>query len=411
MGRAIKAVLLAALIGFGTWWIAALPGRVAADFAGYSFDTSTPVALLALAVLFVVLYILLRLVAAILRLPFLGSRWRMERRRHAGDIAVTRALVAIAAGDANPARREAHKARKLLGDTPQTLLLAAEAARLANRDDEAETAFRALVAMPDAALLGYRGLYRLAVAREAWGEAATLASEAERAHPGANWLRPERSRLAIRAGNWAAALDLSEPGPAKAALTTAAALAEPDPRQAAVRARQAWRLDPALMPAVLVYAGSQRAHGHESVAQSAVRHAWSVAPHPDLATFALAPVTDVLARAKAAQKLAGANPEHAESRLLLARTSLDAGLVGEARHQAEAALASGIDQRRFHLLLADIADAEQRDPEAARVALRHAADGGPDPAWQCDSCHAAYPVWHAACPACATPGSLRWTAG
>ena len=228
---------------------------------------------------------------------------------------------------------------------------------------------------------------------------------------GANWLRPERSRLAIRAGNWAAALELAEPGSAKAALTTAAALAEPDPRQAAVRARQAWRLDPALTPAVLAYAESQRAQGHESVAQSAVRHAWSVAPHPDLATFALGPVTDVLARAKAAQKLAGANPEHAESRLLLARTSLDAGLVGEARHQAEAALASGIDQRRFHLLLADIADAEHLDPEAARTALRHAADGGPDPAWHCDNCHAAYPAWHAACPACATPGSLRWTVG
>jgi len=411
MGRVLKAIALAILVGWGAWRIAALPGRIAGEFAGYSFETSTPVAVLSLFALFVVLYTLFRLLAAILRLPTLGSRWQMARRRQGGDVAVTRALVAIAAGDANPARREAHKARKLLGDTPQTLLLAAEAARLANRDDEAETAFRALAAMPDAALLGYRGLYRLAMAREAWGEAATLASEAERAHPGANWLRPERSRLAIRAGNWAAALELAEPGSAKAALTTAAALAEPDPRQAAVRARQAWRLDPALTPAVLAYAESQRAQGHESVAQSAVRHAWSVAPHPDLATFALGPVTDVLARAKAAQKLAGANPEHAESRLLLARTSLDAGLVGEARHQAEAALASGIDQRRFHLLLADIADAEHLDPEAARTALRHAADGGPDPAWHCDNCHAAYPAWHAACPACATPGSLRWTVG
>ena len=45
---------------------------------------------------------------------------------------------------------------------------------------------------------------------------------------------------------------------------------------------------------------------------------------------------------QAAQRLTEANPEHAESRLLLARTALEAGLTGEARRHAEAARTTGL---------------------------------------------------------------------
>jgi HemY protein len=290
------------------------------------------------------------------------------------------------------------------------LLLAAEAARLAGRDDEAEVVFRALTERPDAALLGYRGLFRLAVGREDWAEAASLATQAERAHPGADWLRPERSRLAVRAGNWLGALELTPRGPASAALAVAAARAETDPRKAAALRKKAWKLDPALTPAALDYAKGLRDAGKERTAQSVIRHAWTVAPHPDLADFALAPVTAPLDRAQAAQRLAGANPEHVESRLLLARTALEAGLVGEARHQADAALGAGLHQRRLFLLQAEIAEAEAHDPAAGRAALRLAAEADPNTAWRCESCHSAFPGWYAACPSCSTAGSLRWKA-
>jgi len=407
--RGILKILLLAILATGVaWWVAELPGRVSGDIAGYTIETTTPMALLAFILVLLVCLFIMGVLGALLRLPGMGSRWRAERRRTGGDLAVTRTLVAIAAGAGNDARREAHKARRLLGDTPQTLLLAAEAARLAQHDDEAEIAFRALTEREGAALLGYRGLFRLAVGREDWAEAATLATLAERAHPGADWLRPERSRLAIRSGDWVGALELAPRGPTRAALAVAAARAEPDPRKAAVLAKQAWRLDPTLTPAALGYAEHLRQAGKERTAQSVVRHAWTVAPHPDLGTFALQPLTDPLERARAAQRLTGANPEHPESRLLLARTDLEAGLVGEAKHQAEAAQAAGLHQRRLFLLLAEIAEAEGHDPGAGRTALRLAADADPDSAWRCESCHGAFPSWHPACPSCSAPGSLRW---
>jgi HemY protein len=410
MGGVIKILVLAVLATAAAWGLTAMPGRVSMEVAGTTIEASAAVALVAFVLVLLAGAFLIRIIGGLLRLPGLGTRWRAERRRRGGDVALTRTLVAIAAGVGNDARREAHKARRLLGDTPQTLLLAAEAARLAERDDEAEAAYRALTLRPDAALLGYRGLFRLAVMREDWAEASSLALQAERAHPNAQWLRPERSRLAVRTGNWAGALALAPSGPESAALAVAAARAEGEPGRSAAMVKQAWKRDPTLAPAVQDYAAQLRAAGKEKTAQSVLRHAWTLAPQPDLAVSALAPVTEPLARVQAAQRLTSANPEHPESRLLLARASLEAGLVGEARHQAEAALASGLHQRRLYLLLAEIAEAEGGATAAVQGFLRQAADADADSAWRCESCHAGFPTWHAACPSCSAPGTLRWKA-
>ena len=238
----------------------------------------------------------------------------------------------------------------------------------------------------DAAFLGLRGLLRQAIEREDWAEATALARQAEAVEPGAAWLRRERFRLAVRAGEWSDALALADADAPKAALAAAAAEAESDAGRALRLAKQAWQDDPSLSPAALAYATRLRAAGRESRALAVIRHSWAIAPHPDLADFALAPVSDTLQRTQAAQRLTEANPDHAESRLLLARTALEAGLTGEARRHAEAAAATGLNQRRLWLLLAEIAEAEGGDSETGRLAqrdaLRRAAAADPDPTWQ-----------------------------
>src|SRR6185437_5703408 len=265
----------------------------------------------------------------------------------------------------------------LLGETPQTLLLTAEAARLADRPDEAESAFRALTARPDAAFLGYRGLLRQAVDRSDWTAAATLAGHAEEAHPGAAWLRKERAQLAIRSGNWRDALALSGTDGPRAALATAAAEAESDPIRATALAKQAWKQDPGFAPAALAYARRLRAAGRERRAQAVITQAWAKAPHPDLAELAMAGITDPQARFAAAQRLVRGTEPNPESRLLLARTAFEAGLYPEARRQADLAREDGLNQRRLWLLLARIEEEEHGDTEegraAQREALRHAA--------------------------------------
>ncbi len=321
-------------------------------------------------------------------------------------------MLALAAGETGDARREADRARRLLGDTPATLLLAAEAGRIAGRTDESEAALRTLADREDAAFLGLRGLLRQAIEREDWPEAAALARQAEAVQPGAAWLRRERARLAVRAGAWSDALALADADAPKAALATAAAEAEPDAGRALRLAKQAWQDDPSLAPAVLAYAKRLRAAGREKRALVAIRHGWTIAPQPDLADFALAPLSDKLQRMQAAQRLAEANPEHVESSLLLARAALEAGLTGEARRHAETAVHAGLNQRRLWLLLAEIEEAEGGDTEAGRLAqrnaLRRAATADPDPTWRCGACHTAHATWHPSCPDCFAVGSLRW---
>ena len=411
MRRAIVILLCAALVVALAWAIALLHGHLSFQLGTLSIDTSTPIALTALALLFVALYIMVRLLWLLLRLPRTWRTWRRRRHRTQGDAAVTSALVALAAGDGNAARREAARARRLLGDTAQTLLLAAEAARLAEREPEAEAAYRALAARKDAAFLGLRGQFRLAMARQDFPAAAKLAGAAEAARPGGSWLRAERTRLAVRTGDWSGALALADGNAPKAALATAAANASQDAAAALKLAQLAWKADPALAPAALAYATRLRAAGKERQAQAVIRQSWARAPHPDLAAFALAQTGaptgaqtgEPLKQYQAAQRLTGENPDHVESRLLLARTALAAGLTGEARRQAEGARAAGLDQRRLWLLLAEI----EGDGDAGRQAMRHALVAEPDPTWRCTSCHATQAAWQPVCPTCGTVGGLR----
>lgn len=408
MRRILIVLVVAALVIALAWGLASLPGQVSAQIGTFNFETASPVAALGSLVLFVLLYAFFRLLGAAWRLPRTLRGWRAGRNRRNGDAAMTRTLLALAAGEAGDARREASRARRLLGDTPTTLLLAGEAGRLAGRTDEAEGAFHALAERPDAAFLGLRGLLRQAIEREDWTEAAALARQAEDVQPGAAWLRRERGRLAVRAENWSDALALADADAPKAALAVAAADAETDPNRSLKLANYAWDEDPSLAPAAMAYARRLRAAGRESRALTVIRHAWTLAPQPDMAAFVLEPIADPLARMQAAQKLSEANPEHAESRLLLARAALDAGLIGEARRHAEAAQAAGLNQRRLWLLLAEAAEAGGEDQ---REALRHAATADPDPQWRCTACHTAHVDWRPSCPDCFTVGSLRWSSG
>ena len=412
MRRILKTLFWGAVVFAFAWFIASLPGRVSFDAGPYEVETSVSLAVTSVLLLFVVLYVVFRLVSLAIRIPRTGSLWRGGRRRRAGDQAVTRALVALAAGEKADARREANRARALLGDTPQTLLLSAEAGRLAGRDDEATSALQALAARNDSAFLGLRGLMANAITRQNWTEAAAFARQAEAAHPGAAWLRHERAQLAIRSGDWAEALTLSGPDAPRAALAVGAAQAEANPDRAERLARQALKADPSFTPAVLTLAGQLRTRGREKNALAVLADGWKRAPHPDIAAMALAPVTDKLERAKVAQQLTAGAPDHPETHLLLARTALDAGVVGEARRHLEAAQKAGFDQRRLWLLMAELEEDERGDTEAGRMAqrdaLRRAASADPDPEWRCASCHTSQAEWRAACPVCLAPGSLSW---
>ncbi len=412
MSKVLAFLVAGAIIVALAWGLAGVPGHFVASVGDFTIETSTPFAILLLIVFVFAIIVLLRILRALLGIPRTGAGWRRRHRLALGQKSITRVLVALAAGEQGTARKEARRARDLLGDTPQTLMLVAEANRLSGREEEAGDAFRALAKQPDARFLGLRGLLRQAVDRRDWSEALVLAKQAEAARPGTVWLRQQRAELALQTENWSEALELVGPDARRPAYYVAAADAEPDPIRALSFARQAWKQDPAFTPAVLAYASRLRTAGKEKRARSCITDAWRRAPHPDLAEFALAPEPDKLARTRIAKLLVAANPTHLESRILLAQVALDAGLTGEARHQIEAAQAEGNAQRRLYLLLAELEEQERGSTEAGRLAqreaLRQATAAHPDPHWQCTTCHTSHANWHPKCDACGGVATLHW---
>src|SRR5215218_459321 len=253
-------VVLAAGVALALW-LAQVGGSVEIRVGEYGIDTPMPIALLLLALGFLLLHGVLSSIGALRRLPGRVRANRAERRRSDGDAAVTRALVALGAGTAETARLEVRKARAALGDTPQVLLLTAEAERLSGREEAAADAFRALAERGDSRFLGLRGLLRQAMERGDWDSALALAREAEATQPGAAWVREERAQLALRTRDWREALALAPAEAPRAGLALAAAEQEPEANRAAELEREAFQSDPAFAPAALAYARRLREAG------------------------------------------------------------------------------------------------------------------------------------------------------
>jgi HemY protein len=409
-------VLLFLLAGIAivtlAWFLAAVPGHVVASFGTTTIETSASFAILMLVALVAVIIVILWILRGLLAIPRAGVDWRRRHRRALGERAVTRLLVALAAGDQGAAQKQARRALTLAGDSPQTLLLVAEASRLSGREDEAEAAFRALTRKKDAQFLGLRGLLRQAIDRRDWTEALAIANQAEAAQPGTLWLRQQRAELALQTENWAEALELIGSDARRPAYYIAAADAEADPARALSFAKEAWKQDPAFPPAALAYASRLRAMDYERRAQSCIAKAWKRSPHPDLAAFALATQPDKFSRVQTAKNLVAKNPNHSESRFLLAKVALEAGLTSEARQQIEIAQHEGLYQRRLCLLLAEVEEQERGDTEEGRLAqrnaLRQAATADPDPHWQCTNCRVDHEGWHPRCDTCGSIGTIQW---
>jgi HemY protein len=414
MIRVLGFLIAAALVIAAAFGLASIPGSISGDIGSLHLDAPISIAAALLIAVFVVLYVLVRLVATILRLPGrFGAAGELRRRRN-GDRAITRALLALAAGEDGDARREATKARRLLGPTTQTLLIAAEADRQGGRLAEAEASYEELAARKDAKFLGLRGLIRLSVERNDYNRARELVDEAEKTRPDTTWVKAERLSLATRTEDWTAALPLARTEDERAAFATAAALVEPDHAKALKLAKSAHKLAPALAPAALAYARILRQDWNENRALAVLRETWTRAPHPQLGDAAIAETADPLQKVKIATSFTAKQPDTTEAHLLMARVSLEAGMLGEARRHVEAARLTGGNQRRILSLLADIAerDPSLSEPErrsAHTEALRALAEALPDPTWRCGACATEHADWTPLCPSCRAPGRLAWT--
>ena len=398
MIRAFIFLVVLAAVAAGAMWFADRPGAVSIVWQGYQIDTSVAVLLFAVAVIAIVVALLYRFWRFIVRGPKSWGRRRRDGRRRRGYEALTKGMVAVAAGDPAEARRQSRRAEVLLDEPPLTLLLSAQAAQLAGDTGAAGRYFDTMLERPEMEFLGLRGLLNEATRA---GDATAALSAARRAHdlrPRSEWVLSGLFDLEIRAGEWDRAERVLKEAAkrgvfndAEAARRRAIILYEKgrarDGAEGTRLLRRSRDADRAFLPAALALAGREIDAGRKRQAARIIEEGWRVLPTAEAAALYLRTIdeSDPLKRIKPAERLAATNPDHAESHLLVTRVALAAQLWGQARRHLAVAAEDAPTTSVFRLL-ADLEEAEHGDAGKARYWLARAADARPDPGWICDRC-------------------------
>jgi len=427
--RILVGILVIAALVAAAVFLADRPGSVSLVWDGWRVDTSVAVLVVGFVVLAAVLALLWRLLRGILGAPGAWLRARRERRRREGYRALTQGMVAVAAGEAEEARRLARRADALLAEPPLTLLLQAQAAQLSGDERAAESYFAAMLERPETEFLGVRGLLTQALkAGDDW-KALELAERARRLKPKTGWALASLAELQARAGRWKEAqgtltqavrrkaLPVPEGRRMEAALLlqeSHAAAGNGDGRAALALAERAQNADAGFAPAAAWHATLLRDAGRLRHAARSLEGAWRRAPEPALAEVYRSLASDELplVRMKRLQLLADTNPDHLETHLMLAEAALAARLWGEARrHLARAGIGEDAEgppaPARACRLMAAVEESERGDGALARRWLARAATGL-DATYVCGRCAAESSRWVAGCPQCRAFASFEW---
>ena len=399
MFRVLIFLAALALAAFGLMWLADNPGVVTLEWRGVEYKVSFILALGAVAALAILFLIVVGLLRLIFNAPSLVSIAARARRRERGFLALSRGMIAVGAGDVRAAARHAADASRLIGREPMTKLLAAQAAHLAGDRHKARAAYQAMLEHHETHAAGLRGLHleaRCAGDHEAALHYAMRANEDAPAAWAGQAVLDDRARR----GDWEGALATVDSNAAarlidrpianrwRAVIKTAMAQEklERDPKGALALAQEANRLAPTLVPAAVLCGRLLAAAGDYRRATRILEGAYSATPHPGIAKVYLRlrrgdSAEDRLARARMLARVA---PHDPESMLAVGRAALEARDLSAARAAIAPLIESGSAQgrptRRVCLLMSDIAEAEG-DAGAVREWLGRAARAPHDKAW------------------------------
>ncbi len=424
MSRSIGYVIKVGLAVFVAVWLADRPGQVTIEWQGVLINTSVGILALTVFLLVVAGVVAYEVWRGVQRAPGRFVASRRVRRQGAGYRALTEGLVAVAAGDAEEARRLSKRADVLLNDPPLTMLLAAQTAQLTGDDTAAKQYFEAMRERQETEFLGLRGLIVQALRKGDKANALGLARRAFELRPGTPWVLETLVDLNCQLGHWREAqvaleesmrrkLVAPEVGrPRLAAIMverSRAASARGEPSTALQQAQRAYELDASLVPAVTQVATLQTKAGQGKRARKLIEKAWAQRPHPELVQAYVAAVGADTgpARKTAVEKLRTANPDDPESRLAVAEAALEAEQWSEARDLLEPMVDTSPSARLF-LLMSDLESGENGNGQAARSWLDRAAHEPNNSTWVCAACGTAADEWSAVCGQCGQLQGLRW---
>jgi HemY protein len=424
--RVIAWFAVAAAVMLGAVWLAERPGTLTAEWRGWRVDTSVGVVLVAVLLLMLLGIALWLTYRSIVSAPgALLDGWGDNRKRR-GYRSLTQGLAAVAAGDGAEAQKHARRAEQLLSEPALTMLLSAQAAQLTGDSEGARKAFNDMLEDDQMAFLGLRGLIAQSLRDGDQVRALDYAERAFKIRPQTPWVVHSLFDMQAQSGAWKNAQATLDTGLRTKTITqnkgrTLKALllversrsseASGLDGEALSLAREAFGLAPERIAVALRLAEMQLKTGDARRAMKTLERGWALAPHPDLADLYLkaSGESDPLKRVGIARKLAAAKPDDAESQLVLAQASLDAGLWGEARRYLQAAGGTSPTVRVCRLM-AEVEQRAQSDQSKIHEWLAKAATAPADKAWRCSACGAHHESWRSVCESCGAFGTLHWRA-
>lgn len=424
-------VVVVAALAVGAGVLMEMGGGLRIAVAGWEFTLGPLQALVVGIVLLALVWLALKvlgLVGAVFR--FLNgdetalSRYFDRNRERKGFQAMADALMATASGEGRLAMAKAQRADRLLGRPELTTLLQAQAAEVAGDTRAAEAAYKRLLSDERTRFVGIRGILKQRLAQGDTTTALKLAEKAFALRPKHEEVQDILLRLQAGGGDWKGAratlgaklragalprdvfrrrdalLALSE---AKGVLDEGSSI---EAREAAIEAN---RLSPDLIPAAAMAARGYVAQGRPKYATRVLKKAWAAQPHPDLAAaFAeIEPDETPEARLKRFAQLTKMNPDHEESRLLLAELHIAAEDFPAAR-RAMGDLATRHPTQRTLTIMAAIERGEGADDAVVRGWLARALTAPRGPQWVCDTCSNIQADWSPVCDNCGGFDTLSW---
>ncbi len=301
----IKIVVFVALVAAATWgagYLLELDGGVRIAVAGIELNLTPLMAVIALLVLIVAMWVLLKLASlTVAVLKFINgdetalTRYFDRNRERKGYKALTEGMMALASGEARLAMSKAAKAEKFLEQPELTNLLTAQAAEMAGDRKKAEETYKKLLSNDKTRFVGVRGIMKQKIAD---GDADTARKLAEKAIA----LRPKHEetqdvllKLQSQARDWSGARqtlnlklkhgslprDVHKRRDAVLALSQAKDILDEgndiDAREAAIEAN---KLSPDLIPAACYAARSYIEKGKPKLAARLLAKAWDAQPIP-----------------------------------------------------------------------------------------------------------------------------------
>ncbi len=424
-------VTLVSALAYGAGMLMETDGGVLVTVAGTEFSLGPLQAVIALVLLLLLLWLVIKLAGLLVAfLRFVNgdetalSRYFDRNRERRGFRALSEGMLALASGEGRLAMSKAAKAEKYLRRPELTNLITAQAAEMVGDRTKAEEVYKRLLTDDRTRFVGVRGLLKQKLDGGDTATALKLAEKAFALKPRHEETQDVLLRLQAESGDWKGARktlgaklkhgalprDVHRRRDAVLALSEAREVFDDDASiEAREKAIEANRLSPDLIPAAALGARGYIARGKPRYAARILKKAWEARPHPDLAAaFAeIEPQEKPAERVKRFATLIRLNPDHPESRMLMAELQIAAEDFPAAR-KALGDLAEKDPTARSLTIMAAIERGTGADEAVVRGWLTRALTASRGEQWICDNCHNIQSAWAPVCDNCHGFDTLSW---